>query len=291
VNARAARRWRLYQAREYYAFALNRLWRYLAEWGQARIAFSGDAVLVASWWAHVDDALDFGPLAETLGVDSAGLGAGSALAELTDWAARAAVVAPGSLDDPWDVTAAVTEHVLYRWADRSEDPAVIPAALAILALLAARIGAPATQAAYAADWDICLDGGISRLALSRFFTQWRRRQMAGRTLAEAARWLIGDYVIRQHERVALAKLAQNGDTFRFRRHGDQLRFFEADAPARMSNSRFQALATTIHELGFTGRLFTEGHALTVDGRRLLDDGDLPGQPLRDISLGGSTGGH
>lgn len=291
VNARAARRWRLYQAREYYAFALNRLWRYLAEWGQSQIAFSGDAVPAAGWWTHVDDALDFGPLAETLGVDSAGLGAHSALADLTDWAARAAVVAPGMLDDPWDVTAVATEHALYRWSDRSKDPAVIPAALVILALVAARIGAPATQAAYPADWDICLDGGISRLALSRFFVQWRRQQMAGRTLGETARWLIGDYVIRQHERVALAKLAQNGDTFRFRRHGDQLRFFEAETRARMSSSRFQALATTIHELGFTGSLFTEGHALTADGRRLLDDGDLPGQPLSDLNPVGGTGGH
>lgn len=281
TNVRTARRWRLYQVREYYSFALNRLWRYLAEWGQARIIRSGDIVPAAEWWTHVDDALDFAPLAAALGVDSPGLCRSSTLAELTAWAADAVVVA-GDLDAAWNITSAISEHALYRWADRSEDPAVIPATFTILALVAARIGAPGTQVAYADDWDICLDGGVSRLALSRFFAQWRRHHMAGQTLAEAARWLIGDYVIRQHERVAMSKLAQNGDTFRFRRQGDHLRFFEAYAPARMSNSRFQALATTVHELGFVSSLYADGHTLTADGRRLLDDGDLPEQPLRDL---------
>ena len=100
---------------------------------------------------------------------------------------------------------------------------------------------------------------------------------------EAARWLLSDYVIRQHERVATAKLAQTGDTFRFRRQGDRLRFYEADTRASMTNSRFQALATVIHELGFAGNLYAESHPLSPDGRRLLDSGDLPEQPLRDLA--------
>ena len=49
----------------------------------------------------------------------------------------------------------------------------------------------------------------------------------------------------------------------------------------MSNSRFQALATTIYELGFVGSLFAKNHTLSPEGRRLLDDGDLPEQPLHD----------
>lgn len=280
-NVRTARRWRLYQAREYYSYALNRLWRYLAEWGQARIAASGDAVPLADWWAHVDEALDFGPLASRLGIDTPGLDCTSALAELADWAVRAAR-ANGDLDSAWDAGAAVTEHALYRWAARNDEAAVIPAVLLILALIAVRIGTPATQAAHADDWDICLDGGVSRLALSRFFSQWRRHRMAGMTLGNAARWLLSDYIIRQHERVATAKLAQTGDTFRFRRQGDQLRFYEADTPARMTNSRFQALATTIHELGLTESLYADSHPLSPDGRRLLKSGDLPEQPLRDL---------
>ena len=50
----------------------------------------------------------------------------------------------------------------------------------------------------------------------------------------------------------------------------------------MSDSRFEALATTVHELGLAGTLYADGHALTADGRRLLDDGDLPDRPLRDL---------
>jgi hypothetical protein len=50
----------------------------------------------------------------------------------------------------------------------------------------------------------------------------------------------------------------------------------------MSNSRFQALATAIHELGFVESLYTADHTLSPDGRRLLEAGDLPEQPVRDL---------
>jgi hypothetical protein len=51
----------------------------------------------------------------------------------------------------------------------------------------------------------------------------------------------------------------------------------------MTNSRFQALATIIHELGFAESLYATSHPLSPDGRRLLDSGDLPEQPLRDFT--------
>lgn len=279
-NIRTARRWRLYQAREYYSYGLNRLWRYLAEWGNAQVHVSGEIVPLATWWGHVDDALDFTTLADALGVDNPGLDATSTVTDLAAWVSAVGSVA-GRLDDPWNLAAPATEHALYRWADSAgTNPAVIPAVLSILALVAGRVGSRTTELAYTTDWDICRDGGASRLALSRFFNQWRDRQNL--TLAEAARWLLGDYVIRQHERVAVAKLAQNGDTFRFRRQGDHLRFYDADAPARMSNSRFQALATTVHELGFIDSLFGSTHTLTAAGRRLLGDGDLPERHLQAV---------
>jgi hypothetical protein len=115
--------------------------------------------------------------------------------------------------------------------------------------------------------------------------------MVGLTLGGVAKWVLSDYIIRQHERIAVAKLAQTGDTFRFRRQGDQLRFYEVEAPARMSNSRFQALATTVHELGFTASLYTESHTLSPDGRRLFEKGDLPEQPLRDLISHTPADGH
>ena len=241
---------------------------------------SGDVLPISDWWAHVDAALDLAPLADVLGVDDPGLDATSTVADLSRWGVTAGHVS-GSLDDPWDVTAAITEHTLYRWADSAgTNRAVIPAAFSVLALVASRVGSRTTELAYGTDWDICRDGGVSRLALSRFFNQWGGRRNL--SLAEAARWLLGDYVIRQHERVAVAKLAQNGDTFRFRRQGDHLRFYDAYAPSRMSNSRFQALATIVYELGFVDSLFGSTHALTEDGRRLLEDGDLPERHLQAV---------
>ncbi len=188
--ARMARRWRLYQAREYYATALTRLWRYLAEWGQARIAYSGDVVDQSVWWDHLDEGLASAGLARALSIEDPGLGAGSPLRELASWAAAQARVG-GDLDAPWDL-AALSEHVLYRWAERNVDPAVIVASVATLALVAERLGPPAVQAGYADDWDICLDGGVARLALNRFLVQWRRRVSGGATVGEAARWLCDD---------------------------------------------------------------------------------------------------
>ncbi len=182
-NVRTARRWRLYQTREYYAFALNRMWRYLAEWGIGEVRMSGDIVPLASWWAFVDDALDFGPLAAALETDDPGLDRTSTLADLARWVTLAANLG-GDLDDSWDVGAPVTEHRLYRWADAAGGkPAVIPAAFTLLALVATRVGSRRNELSFSDDWDICRDGGVSRLGLSRFFNQWRERQHL--TLAEA----------------------------------------------------------------------------------------------------------
>ncbi len=270
---RTARRWRLYQAREYYAFAFNRLWRYVADWGQSRIRVPGDGVPLATWWAHVDESLEVRPLAEAFGVADPGLDGSSPLSRLATWGAQVARVT-GNLDSVWDRAADINEHDLYQWATRHDSPAVLPAALTILALVADRLGDPATEVTYADDWDICRDGAVSRLSMQRFFTQWRRRCSDGTTIAAAARWLLGDYVIRQHERVAAAKLAQTGDTFRFRRQGDELRFYQAFAPATMNSSRFQALATVVSELGLVGSLSAPGHTLTLDGQLLLAAGDL-----------------
>ena len=149
----------------------------------------------------------------------------------------------------------MTEHILYREIGQRNEPAVIPTTLTILALVAARIGDPGTQATYADDWDICLDGGVSPgpqpvlqpMAASDDGGLDTRR--SGEVASERLR--------HPSARAGRGRKVgvQTGDTFRFRRQGDQLRFYEADTPARMSNSRFQALATTIQELGFVESLY------------------------------------
>jgi hypothetical protein len=64
--ARTARRWRLYQAREHYSLALNRLWAVLCGWGAERSAGGTVSVLADDWWAWLGGALDFGPVGREL---------------------------------------------------------------------------------------------------------------------------------------------------------------------------------------------------------------------------------
>ena len=154
---------------------------------------SGDVVPMTTWWDFVDDALDFRPRGGPRGRRA------PSRPNLNHRGPRAlgtlAGNVGGNLDDSWDVRAPVTEHRLYRWADvAGGGPAVIPATFALLALVATRVGSRQNELSFWDDWDICRDGGVSRLALSRFFNQWRDRQQL--SLAEAARWLFGDYVIR-----------------------------------------------------------------------------------------------
>ena len=82
-------------------------------------------------------------------------------------------------------------------------------------------------------------------------------------------------MISQHERVATAKLSTTGDTFRFRREAGRLRFFPKGAQAGMNNSRFNALATVLFELGWCGYMYEENHGLSAEGEKMRMAGDLP----------------
>jgi hypothetical protein len=155
------------------------------------------------------------------------------------WGEEVANVA-GSLDDGWDIQTPLHEHELYWWSRRSgSEPTTLPGMAVLLLLVAARLGSPATAADYAMDWDLVTEGGVARLGMSRFFMQLRRQQMAQDSIGALLGWLYRDYVIRQHQQVAVTKLPD--DTFRFRRDGDRLRFFQHHAEAGMNNSRFEAL--------------------------------------------------
>ena len=97
-----------------------------------------------------------------------------------------------------------------------------------------------------------------------------------------AEWLTLDYVISQHERVATAKLSTTGDTFRFRREAGRLRFFSKGAQVGMNDSRFNALATFLFELGWCGYLYEECHGLSEEGEEIRLVGDL--QPTGTFSF-------
>ena len=280
-----ARRWRLYQAREYYNAALNEMWRRLTYWGKDH---EGDVYppTMADVLTSLDG-VDFTGFAESyeIGLPPGGIGPDTPYAEVIDWA-RASAKVTDDLDDRWDLAADLNEDYLVNWLDygRYNDSGELDAlagAFLLLTVVAARFWKPDLPLVAPDDWFPMVEGGKDRLGVQRFLTDLRTRTDAGATVRDILRWVTTDYVISQHERVAAAKLPTTGDTFRFRREGGRLRFFPQDALVSMNDSRFNALATFLYELGWTDNLGDADHPLTPEGEQLRANGDLPPTGLLD----------
>lgn len=260
----AARRWRFFQAHEYYRFALERLWAYLTEWGLEASMAGRHPVAEKAVLAHMRSALSV-DLAHALGVSLPELRA-SAMAEALSRRIWRMARVDGGVDTKWP-RSKLDEHRLYRLGRERDDRAVIPAMTALLVLVAARFDAPDLPFRYSDDWSLMRAGGASRLGLDRFIRQLRERLDAGQTVGDVLTWIVDEYVIKQHQRTAMGKLPY--DTFRFQRAGGQLRFTGLEARAVMPDPRYEALATVLEELGFVDDLGMEDHRLTADGRRVL----------------------
>ena len=266
------RRWRLYQAREYYAFALNALWYFVCDWGLLQ---GGDLrpVSLDRLWEYLPKALDFDALARCCKTPESKLNSGSSVTKLLQWLDGVADVGDQGMDDTWRVDAPITEHRLYDLASSREhrrDPIVMVAGMiALLSLIYLRLE-PATSIP---QWDTSKMGHDGRLSVDDFIQSMRRRLKSGRFIIEdMAQWLLDDYVIMQHQIVATRKLPDN--TYRFQRDGSGLRFYARDNALSMLDPRYNALSTTIAELGLCGNLQAEDHALSPAGQQLLDRGDI-----------------
>ena len=275
---RTARRWRLYQARDYFNAAINDMWRRLIYWGLER---DGDRVPLpmAELRESLDD-IDFASFASSLGVGlpGGGLSADSSYSELLEWVTSIGGVS-GQLDDRWDLGAELTEDAIVeclgsRVSLTESGPDRLAAALALLSLVAARLWRAELALAAPDDWFLVRAGGHERLGMQNFLNQLRDRVADGATVRDVAEWLTLDYVVSQHERVATAKLSTTGDTFRFRREAGRLRFFSKNAEVRRNDSRFNALATFLFELGWSGHLYEADHNLTEEGEEIRRAGDL-----------------
>ena len=274
-----ARRWRLYQAREYFNASINEMWRRLICWGLQR---DGDHYPVPM--AEVLESLtsiDFGSFASSIGVGlpETGLSATSSFNELLEWVMSVGAVS-GELDDRWNLGAELTEDAIINWLGygRSSTEAGadrLAAALTLLAFVAARLWQAELALVAHEDWFLVHAGGQVRLGMQRFLNRLRKVADDGATVQQVTEWLTRDYVISQHERVATAKLSTTGDTFRFRREAGRLRFFPKGAQAGMNNSRFNALATVLFELGWCGYMYEENHGLSAEGEKMRMAGDLP----------------
>ena len=266
-------RWRLYQAREYYGYALNTLWAYFSEWG---IGADGDLrpLPVDEFITHCEDHLDFGGLADALGAPTPGLGAGSLWSELVDWL-LATVEAHEAVD--FDrcarLDASVQEDALYRLAEGNVGSPVASLAgmVVMLAAIALRFGAPNLRTQ--PEWEIARMGGRERLSFDGFLRHLERLMARpGLTIAEVLRFLTERYVVAQHLMIARGKLPEN--TFRFEREDGGLRFYALPNPVAFADSRFDAISMHLHELGLCSRFAAEEHWLSREGQQLLDHGDV-----------------
>jgi hypothetical protein len=273
----AARTWRAFQIHEYYAFALNRLWWHLADWGLEETAGGTRSLSFHVLWEFLDEALDFAKLGDEFGFADPGFDRTTPLDEVVAWVHASADVG-GGLTEPWSRAGSFDEHRLYWWgAYPGTEPETVPGMLAMLLIGFARVGWPSTEADYPDVWHLLGLGGVQRLAMTRFLTRLRRDHMARTPIGDVLRWIYHDYIINQHQRVAVGKLPD--DTYRFRREGDRIWFQQHDNRLVMPDPRFRSLAGAVHDLGFVSNVHHGPHRLTADGRKLLEQGDLPGRPV------------
>lgn len=265
-------RWRQYQAREYYSFALNAMWDYLCQWG---LLNHGDfrPLPTALFWEHLVEALNFELLAGRLNLPSPGISSESAFQQLLDWLASLVGADGLEFDEACGLQAPIHEHRLYRlvMGHRTAPDVLVAGMVIMLALIYLRFGHPECWQRPA--WEIAKMGQNGRLPLHGFIQGLRRRIRGGAiTIGEVARWLYRDYIMLQHQVVATQKLPDN--TFRFRREGTRLQFYNLENRLSFMDSRYDALSTMVHELGLCGNLYKPHHSLSSDGRLLLERGDL-----------------
>lgn len=271
-----ARRWRVYQGREYFAYSFNRLFRWVSRRGLAATDGGLTPLPKAELWELVSKALDQSADDDDMGLAlpevEASTRASDLLAGLTQTTGLDVDV---SVDDVWPRHAKLDEHALYRacQAHDEADGRTLVALLAMILLLRERFGLPKRSLEYTEEQGLIAEGGRLRIGMARFMNLLNRRMLTNPSLVDLARWLIEDFVVVQHERVATAKLPD--DTYRVRRVGDSLRFFAQEVPAVFNDSRFNALSTTVHELGWVSSFREPKRRLTVTGTTLLTNGDLP----------------
>ena len=265
------RRWRLYQAHQYYSFALNALWDYLCTWG---LWNQGDIrpLPLDDLWRHLEDALDFSLLARRLNLPDPHFRAGSGFLQLLQWLESLAGARGSGFDSACDLSTPINERRLHRLVEdhRGESDVMVAGMLIMLALVYLRFGSPEFHRQ--PEWELARMGQNGRLPLDGFVHQLGRRLESPATIFEVARWLYSDYIIQQHITIAAGKLPEN--TFRFQRQSGGLQFYKLDNSLGFMDSRFNALSTIVNELGLCGSFTQAAHPLTADGGMLLELGDL-----------------
>jgi len=258
--------WRLYQAREYYSFALNLLWDHLWIWG---LENNGDRspVEISKFWDYVDSVIDPDYLFDYLSIDPAGLIPGSGFSQLLEGIIKAVGEEGQSFDTICSLNSKMNEDALYRLgrSNRRNGKIVISGMVTMLAIIFLRFNDDKIW--QEPEWEISKMGADGRLSVDRFIHQTKRMNDNGSTIFEFIKRVFEKYIIQQHILVATRKLPDN--TYRFRREGNRLRFFHHENSLNFMNSRFDSISTTVSELGYCGDLHLPDHALSEYGKRLL----------------------
>ncbi|MEZ4711086.1 MAG: hypothetical protein R3A44_28065 [Caldilineaceae bacterium] len=266
------RQWRMYQMREYYSFAFNAMWDYLCTWG---IYHNGDVIplRIRDFWAHLETEISFDRLTSILNLPSSGLTIDSDIQRLFDWLCEIVDSDVENFDNACTLNSPIHEHMLHRlaYAHRGDATVMAGGMLVMLALVFLRIGE--IDSLDQVELEIAAMGDDGRLAMIGFIYGLKRQIASGYLpIRDVLRWLYSSYIIDQHIAVATDKLPDN--TFRFRREGGRLQFFNLPNSLIFMSSRFEALSTTVHELGLCGDWRTSDHGLTPQGRQLLLEGNL-----------------
>jgi hypothetical protein len=112
-----------------------------------------------------------------------------------------------------------------------------------------------------------------RLSMAGFINQTRRKALPDYRITDFIRWIVTEYVIDQHQMVALRKMPDN--TFRFIWEQGNLRFFRLENTLEFMDSRFIALAATLNDLGFCGDFTLGTQSLTSAAESFAGDSHGP----------------
>ena len=261
-----ARGWRLSQLREMFNYSLNGMWAAFHDWGMSQ---NGDYSPTS-----LSNVFDLIGRSKIDSLEGMRVKLNQPIGKLIDQTRNLANVSD-SLDGAWDLWAPLTEDHIFNLLAESDSTYEERFGLLFTLYVSTlcRLWDPYLQSSVdESDWDPVLEGGSARVGMQFALEQLREDARNNVSVQDVLKRVFTNHVLLQHERVATAKFPQ--DTFRFRREGERVRFFDKPIVYRRNNSRFNALSTTCSELGWSGFLGDANHSLSQEGQKLRKNGDL-----------------
>jgi hypothetical protein len=257
-----ARQWRITQLREMFNWSLNGLWQWLCEWGTA-----GNDIDMPVAVQQLEAAVKRMTVRAIPGLRSS---PSRPIEQLVEEIMVASDISY-SIDGKWNALADVTEFKLMATVEDSAEGSAEKLGALITMYLLTLLRFRGTRTAQSAE-GMLSEGGMRRVGMRWALQSLDRDIQNERSIAETALRILRDNVVAQHERVAMAKLPD--DTFRFRREGDSIRFFDQWTDYRMNNSRFMSIATACGDFGWTDYLDLPNRKLSREGEQVRSTGDL-----------------